>query len=355
MPQSLIAVILLSVLAAVAAVEALSLKLDPKRVSLRCSVNMKLTEPDEITALDFCVQNNSALPLPFVSFSFVFSEAVEVREDEAWMKAQGEESMFSRSYTYHASLMPYRGRRGRIRFSIKERGLHKLGTVYLETGDFLGFRSRVRSFEIKNRVFCTARSLGEDPSLTPLGGYLGDISVRRFILEDNSLLLGYREYTGVEPMKDISWLQTARTGSLMVKKHDFTADTDVAVLLDVEQCAKPVAERCLSLVRTVCDALEAGKIPYAVLSNGDLFETEKGMGRKHSFEVQRRIGLSRFVRYESFSALTEQWSRPAFGRRGFIVIAPRPTPELLGELARLENVSGVRACLLTGEEAAANA
>ena len=351
MPQSLIIVILLSVLAAAAAVEILSLRLDPKRVSLRCSVNMNLTEPDEIATLSFRLQNNSALPLPFIGFSFVFSEAVELREDEAWMKAHGEEDMFSRSCSYHASLMPYRALRGTLRFSLKERGLHELGRVYLETGDFLGFRSRVQSFAIESRVVCTARSLQKDPRLAPLGGYLGDISVRRFILEDNSLILGYREYTGVEPMKDISWLQTARTGVLTVKKHDYTVDADVAVLLDIEDCTKPVAECCLSLVRTVCDMLEAGKIPYAVLSNGDLSEIEKGMGRRHCFEVQRRIGLSRFARYRSFGALAGQWARPAFGRRGFIVIAPRSTPELAGALGQLERASGVRALLLTGEEA----
>ena len=355
MPQSLIVVILCSILAVAAAMEILSLKLDPNRVSLRCSVNMDLTEPDEIATLDFQIQNCSALPMPFISFSFVFSEAVEVREDAAWLKTQGEEGIFNRSYTYHAALMPYRGQRGKLRFSLKERGLHELGSVYVETGDFLGFRSRVRSYEIRNRIVCTARSLGEEASLAPLGGYLGDISVRRFIMEDNSLLLGYREYTGVEPMKDISWLQTARTGALMVKKHDYTVDTDVAVLLDVEQCAKPVAERCLSLLRTVCDELEARKIAYSVLSNGDLFETEKGVGRKHCFAVQRRIGLSSFVRYRSFAALLDQWSRPAFGRRGFIVIAPQSTPALAGNLTRLEAASGVRVLLLTGEEATANA
>ncbi len=355
MPTSLIVLILISILLAVAAAEILSLKLDPKRVDLRCSVDMDLTEPDEVATLQFSLRNLSPLPLPFVSFSFAFSEAVEVREEETWMSAQGTDGMFGRTYTYRASLPPHSVRRGKIRFSLKERGLHELGKVYLETGDYLGFRSHVRSFDLKDRVICTARSLAADPGLKPLGGYLGDISVRRFIMEDNSLLLGYREYSGVEPMKDISWLQTARTGVLTVKKHDYTVDTDVAVLLDMEQCPSPVAERCLSLVRTVCDLLEAGKIPYAVLSNGDLFETEKGMGRKHCFAVQRRIGLSHFVRYRSFASLPEQWTGQNSGRRGYIVITPKATPEVSAALARLERVSGVRALLLTGEEALSDA
>ena len=355
MPVSLILVILITILAAVAALEILSLKLDPYRVSWSCAVNMDLAEPDETAALSFRVVNRSALPLLFVSFSFVFSDAVTVLGDVSRLKGERKDGMFGQTVTYHASLMPHRGLKGTIYFSFKERGLHDLGKIYLETGDFLGFRSKVRSFEIDHRVVCTARSLGEDPCLRPLGGYLGDVSVRRFIHEDPGLILGYRPYTGTEPMKDISWSQTARTDELMVKKHDFTVDVDVAVLLDVEQCGRSVAERCLSLVRTVCDALETRRIPYSVLSNGDLFETQKGVGRKHCFEIQRRIGLSHFVRYQSFSALSGQWSRPASGRRGFIVIAPTATPELEADVAKLERVSGVPALLLTGEEASPDA
>ena len=156
-------------------------------------------------------------------------------------------------------------------------------------------------------------------------------------------------------MKRISWLQTARTGQLMVKNHDFTVDTDVAVLVDLEHCQKSVAERCLSLVRTVCDLLEDLRIPYAVLSNGDLFATEKGSGRRHNFEVQRRVGLSRFVRYRSFASLAAQWNRPGFSQRGCIVIAPSAAPELTQTLTRLESASGTQVCLLIGEEGKSHA
>lgn len=355
MPFIVFIVIVVTVIVFVAVAEILSLKVDPYRISWDCSADMDLAEPDEIVTLRFRVQNNSTLPMPFVSFSFVLSEGVQIREDAEWMEVHGGGSLFGGMYTYYAPLMPHRGMKGSLHFSLKERGRHELGKIYVETSDFLGFRSKVRSFDLDIRVICTARSLGNAPDLSPLGGYLGDVSVRRFIHEDNSLILGYREYSGVEPMKDISWLQTARTGVLTVKKHDFTVDTDVAVLLDVEQCVKQLSERCLSLVRTVCDALEAHKIPYAVLSNGDLFETKKGMGRKHSFEVQKRIGLSHFVRFQSFGALLRRWSDPTFGRRGFIVIAPKATPELESNVRRLELLSGVRVLLLTGEEADADA
>ena len=351
MPQVLIYLIPAAVLVFLAAAELLSLRVDPNQIRVRCETDMRLTEPDEAAVLRFQVQNSSRLPLLFVSFSLRFSDSVELREDEGWRKAHQVGGALAPSYLWRISLPPRRGFRGRLRFSLKERGLHELGKVYLETVDFFGFRSRVRSFDMGVRLVCTARSLGEAPGLLPLGGFLGDLSVRRFILEDPSLILGYRDYSGAEAMKHISWLQTARRGRLTVKNHDFTVDADVRVLLNMERCAEETAERCLSLLRTVCDALEARHIPYSVGSNGDLFETARGIGRKHSFEVQRRIGLSRFVRYRDFGELLAAWARPGFSRLGCIVVTPRTSPALSGALARLEAASGVRVCLLAGEEA----
>ena len=51
-------------------------------------------------------------------------------------------------------------------------------------------------------------------------------------------MLGYRGYTGREPLKDISWKQTAKLGELMVKNHDFTVDVDTAILVDMEPTDK---------------------------------------------------------------------------------------------------------------------
>lgn len=355
MPLSLLIILLAGALCGLLAAEIFSLVRDNRRITLRCEVNMNLTEPDEVVTLTYVVQNTSRFPMPFVSFCFHFPEQLQVQENEAWKEAHSVGGAFANMYSFDACLPPHRGLRGKLRFTLKERGLYELGKVYIETGDFLGFHSKVRSFFLPQRIVCTARALPEKPALAPLGGFLGDISVRRFILEDPSLILGYRGYTGTEPMKRISWLQTARTGQLMVKNHDFTVDTDVAVLVDLEHCQKSVAERCLSLVRNVCDLLEDLRIPYAVLSNGDLFATEKGSGRRHNFEVQRRVGLSRFVRYRSFASLAAQWNRPGFSQRGCIVIAPSAAPELTQTLTRLESASGTQVCLLIGEEGKSHA
>lgn len=351
MQTTLLTLVILTALLGLAAAEILSLLLDDGRVELRCEVNMRLTEPGETVTLSYRVRNTGFWPLFFVGFSFLFDEGVELRESEDWKAAHQIGGPYDRIYRFDAGLLPRRVLRGSIRFAFRDRGLHNLGRVYVETGDFLGFTSRVQAFELPGSLVCTARSLPESPTLEPLGGFLGEVSVRRFILEDPSLVLGYRDYSGTEPMKQISWTQTARTGRLTVKNHDFTADADVVVLVDLEKCEKPEAERCLCLARTVSDRLEAARIPYALRSNGDLLEVRKGVGRAHRFEVQRRIGLSRFVRYQPFGELAKQWAWGGVRGRGWIVIAPRRGPALDEALALLQAASDTPLCLLIGEEA----
>ena len=59
--------------------------------------------------------------------------------------------------------------------------------------------------------------------------------MNRFIMEDPVLRLGYRDYTGREPIKQISWTQTARMGRMMVSCQDYTVERTVTVMLNRTQ------------------------------------------------------------------------------------------------------------------------
>lgn len=327
--------------------EVLSLKFNLRHLAFRCEANMDLTEPGEVATLSYRLSNTARWPMMFVSFSFTFSEAVEVRESEEWMLRHHTGDFFSKSYTVDTYLPARSAVKGRIRFCLNERGHHDIGRVYVEVGDFLGLKTRVTSYDIAGRVICTASPCEDEPDIIALGGLMGDVSVRRFINEDPSLVLGYREYTGAEPLKSISWTQTAKTGVLTVKKHDFTMDTDVSVIVDIERASRETQERCFSLIRTACDWLEERKIPYALHSNGDLFSTDKGVGRTHCFEIQRRIGISQFVRYHPFSYIVERVSR-GNSSKGYIIIAPAWDEEIDLLARRLRERAGASVCVLTG-------
>ena len=70
MPLSLLIILLAGALCGLLAAEIFSLVRDNRRITLRCEVNMNLTEPDEVVTLTYVVQNTSRFPMPFVSFCF---------------------------------------------------------------------------------------------------------------------------------------------------------------------------------------------------------------------------------------------------------------------------------------------
>ena len=339
---------ILFVVIALGVIELLSMNI-LRRIAFRCEVNMSLTEPDEVATLSYRVYNTSNWPIMFVGFSFRFDDAVEVRESEEW-KQRHNSGGVRNMYGSELFLLPHKGVKGTIRFSLKQRGVFSLGKVYLETGDFLGLKNDVASRDLNQKIVCTARLTDRDADLRILGGLLGECTGRRVSCDDPSLVLGYREYTGHEPLKDISWTQTSKLNRLMVKNHDFTVDCDAAVLVDIEPTEKQTAERCLSLVRTVCEYLETEKIPYALRSNGDLFETERGNGRSHLMAIQRKIGRANFVSYSAFDSLVTRMIATEREFRGYIVIVPRRTKQNEASIARLRIGANAEVFVLAAEE-----
>ena len=56
-------------------------------------------------------------------------------------------------------------------------------------------------------------------------------------------------------------MQTAKTGQLIVRQNDFTVDRNVSILVNMEFAPLPQLERCMELLRSVCEELEEQRIP----------------------------------------------------------------------------------------------
>ncbi len=329
--------------------ERLSCREDLRHLHVTFRTDMDLVEPGEPLTLRYTVYNTSRFPLLYVGLALQLDDCVTVLEEESWVDRHLRRDFMGTRVDHRFYLLPRRRFSGKIRLAVKQRGLIGLGRCYLETGDLLGLRPVMRTREIGLQVICTAKRC--DPGeLRTLGGYLGDVSVRRFLYEDPTMLTGYREYTGREPMKQISWVQTAKTGQLTVRQYDHTVDRNVTVVVNMEAAHPPVMERCLILTRSVCEELEARKIPYAVATNGDLRSMEEGLGRSHLFFLLRRIGLSGPAGYRSFAALAEECVRRRRLGCSYIIITPALDPEGNAALSRLRAVSDMEPLILYGEE-----
>jgi len=185
------------------------------------------------------------------------------------------------------------------------------------------------------------------------------MSVNRFIMEDPVLTLGYREYTGREPMKMISWSQSARGNGLMVKKSDYTMEPSVAVLLNVDTNVpnkEELLERCFSLTRSVCDLLEQRGIKYTFTTNallaGRVFVSgaaAEGMGQRHFTGVLEQLGRAT---YSSGLNLEQMLQKEALRQTaaGRILITPDREGDTSRALGRLREASGGRVLILRASE-----
>lgn len=260
-------------------------------------------------------------------------------------------------------LRPWEEARFAVPVSVCRRGYYPLPSLEVARGDFLGLREESRRSRHFRFVTVAPREAEDTGLQDVLGGFLGDISVRRFIHEDPVLTAGYREYTGREPMKSISWTQSARGRGLMVKKYDYTSEPSVSVLLNADAPQSPEhadrMELCFSLARTVCRVLEERGIQYDLITNASAAETFSyvsdlgdGLGPRHFAAVLERLGRAGCrpaYPGERLLAL----SAAANSDRGRILITPGSEFSDSPALARLRELTSGNVLILRASEVCA--
>ena len=321
------AFVIFGVLAALLLMEYLSVGARAEKLLFHCSADRELTEPGGVVTVTACVTNSSALPRLFVRVWMFFGEGVSLREDKAWAERYRDRGYPSLCIRRRLSLMPHTTAVFKVRLSFSERGVHGLGRYILESGDFLGLRTLQNVGKMEPELVVTAnRAKGLEQAL-PLNGFLGDHSVRRLLYEDPTLIVGARDYSGREPMRSISWTQTAIRGKLMVRTYDHTAEPSAVILADLGG-KQEEKEAVLALTR----------------------RTETGLGPAHLDYILERIGRARPTEFSGFRDLTERCLEERGSAADWILIVPSRSEAVEGCLRRIEARSGGCARILFGED-----
>src|SRR5699024_6360963 len=111
---------------------------------------------------------------------------------------------------------------------------YTLQTVSVTTGDGIGFSEVFDSFEAHTSVTVYPSIIAIDDIPLPSHSWLGDITVKRWIVEDPFLQAGVREYQYGDPLNSINWKATARTQNLQINKKDFTADHHLLIYVNFD-------------------------------------------------------------------------------------------------------------------------
>ena len=315
-----------------------------------------LVEPGQEFEQEVWVDNEGRLPLLYVELQEYLPKEAVVRESEAWLQRYSEISMNARNLLWHTYLMPHTRFGAKVHLAFEKRGAYTLGRFCLQTGDFIGFRTLARMKSQSQTVVVMPARCSSPVLLKTLGGFLGDISVRRFMIEDPILITGFRDYTGREPMKSISWTQTAKANRMQVRQYDHTAEANVAVLLNLENSTGEEAEQCFEIARTVAEELEKKRIPYEFLANcdfqsrmGQAHLVAEGLGAAHLQSILYALGRSQGLLAFRFEKLVDRCVKDKRPNRSYILISPPLGEAQRSELLRLQKHSDYEICTLYAE------
>ena len=353
-------IVFIVVLAVVAGIlEFISLKMPISDIEYDIYFSRPAAEPDEPFDIISKVGTRRKLPVSFLRMRETLPDGVSADIPKATggfsRTFQASTPGLPASVSCRVFLLPRQTVTLRFPASMPRRGRYFVGDTMLYMGDFLGIKETYEK-RVLNRELVVLPKRAEDAELSEaLGGFMGDVSVRRFILEDPILTLGFREYTGREPLRSISWAQSARAGSLMVKTYDYTVDPSATVLLNTECSAgtedesrEDLIEKCFSYARTVCEELEARGIHYDFVTNataagaaGSWSSIGDGLGAMHLESILTGLGRATYAFTSPFSVILERTALSALTSRAYIVITPSVDEKYKSGISKLRDISGL--------------
>lgn len=317
-------------------------------LTYKLDIEKKTAEIGEEIEISSIIENKKPLAVSFLKVSESFPRYFNVRRN-----------------MYSLFIMPYQRVKRTYKVFVEKRGLYLIEDVALELGDFIGFDTNKIAIKIEEEVIIYPKKIDIKENLIPIGSFTGDISVKRWIIDDPLMTIGIREYTGNEPERFIHWPSSLRHASLMVKNFDFTSDNSVLILLNVETM-KPswkaveedLIEKVISLARGVMEEFEDAKIPYGFACNE--YNSRSDFGRNYFYQPGLGINhldnllqvLSR-ITYQMPSSF-KNTLRDIRERRGnystVVVITPRILEDYIEPLNNLSKSVNKAIVISTEEE-----
>lgn len=317
------------------------------------SYDKLVVEPGEVVTQTSSLQNNWGLPVLYARLLEALPLGVKIEESEEFIRKNTSKAVTERVTNFGMYVMPHSRCIVKMRFSYDRRGKYTKTDYKVEAGDFLGFYSKIKDGKCDQSVVVMPYPTSDPVALKVLGGFMGDLSAKRFIHEDPVLTVGYREYSGREPMKSISWTQTARTGQLQVKQYDHTMDCNVVILLNVDRGSREEIEASYEITRSVCEELEKKHIPYEFYTNGDIYGPlgslswlEEGLGNQHFSLLMYGLGQSECKGIDSLDHMLWRVHRRKRADKNYILVTVPLSERDRRVVQKLERLCEHEICVL---------
>ena len=123
----------------------------------------------------------------------------------------------------------------KLTMKCKRRGFYSILQTSLVASDLFSSDIHYATRDQRTSMYVYPKLMPEHMLRIPFRKLMGEIETKRFLYEDNFTFRGIRDYAPTDPMSDINWKASARTGELKVNLHDYTSSPEVMLVLNVEE------------------------------------------------------------------------------------------------------------------------
>jgi len=207
---------------------ALLIRFGLKRLTCARSFSRRAVFEGEQAELIETVRNDGPFVIPWLRLETKISP---------YLRLGRQENLDVREQMYYCSLftlMPYQQIRRFHRVEFLHRGAYDLGNAALTAGDVLGIFQFLRGQNLSTPILVYPAIMEQEELPLSVSQVLGELVRRRQLQEDPFLVRGIRSYQPGDPVRDIHWAATARTGQAQVTIHDYSARTKLLVVLNVQ-------------------------------------------------------------------------------------------------------------------------
>ena len=224
----------------------------------------------ETVEISYTLINRKLLPVPWIEVRDCVPEHAAPEGVHTAPAPMPEMLYLSRS----TSLASYERVTWRHRLRCTTRGFYQLGPVHFRSGDVFGLYPTTGEDERLDRLTVLPRLLDLRqiglPDLRPFGETRGGSR----IFEDQSRIVGVRDYRPGDPLKRIDWKATARRQQLQARVYDPSATLNLLVALNVSTLEHPwegydplLLERAISVAGSVASFADEKRYAAGLAAN----------------------------------------------------------------------------------------
>jgi uncharacterized protein (DUF58 family) len=208
------------------------------------------------------ISNYKILPMPWIRVESKINKNLKFGREENRVIFHDE---FHRSVF---SLFPYMKIVRRYSIKATKRGCYDTFSVALTCGNFFTVgKVNQQDYPVYARLLVYPKIIDIDKVPLPSHNWRGDLITKRWIFDDPFMISGVREYQYGDPLNRVNWTASARSNNLQVHQLDYTTETNLMILLNVD-IFKDAEEEIFDKSRIENGIVYAASILYYFISEG---------------------------------------------------------------------------------------